>query len=51
MRGTHAFHSFYVFADELKKVFGTGPLGADAGRELLDLVQGSLSDTNYTIDT
>ena len=50
MSGTSACRSFRMFADEFRKVFGTGLLGADAGRELLDLVQGSQSITDYTID-
>ena len=49
-RGTHAFLSFQSFANELRRVFGTGPLGAKAGRKLLDLVQGSRPVTDYAID-
>ena len=49
-RGTHACHSFESFRNKLRRVFGTGPLGAEAGRELLDLVQGSRSVTDYAID-
>ena len=49
-RGTPACHSFQSFANELRRVFDTGPLGADAGRELLALVQGSRSVTDYAID-
>ena len=37
MRGTPACYSFPGFSDELRKGFGTGPLGADAGRKLVDL--------------
>ena len=43
-------HSCQSFANKLRRVFGTGPLGAEAGRELLDLVQGSHSVTDYAID-
>uniref|UniRef100_A0A8C4DQ98 ribonuclease H n=1 Tax=Dicentrarchus labrax TaxID=13489 RepID=A0A8C4DQ98_DICLA len=50
LRGTSACHSFQSFANELRRVFGTGSLGANAGRELLDLVQGSRSVTDFAID-
>uniref|UniRef100_A0A8C4GGX2 CCHC-type domain-containing protein n=1 Tax=Dicentrarchus labrax TaxID=13489 RepID=A0A8C4GGX2_DICLA len=50
LRGTSICHSFQSFANELRRVFGTGSLGADAGRELLDLVQGSRSVTDFAID-
>ena len=49
-RGTSACHSFRSFAEELRRVFGTGPLGAEAGRELLALFQGSRSVSDYAID-
>ena len=31
--GPHACHFFQSFANELRRVFGTGPLGAEARRE------------------
>ena len=40
-RGTPTCHSFQSFAEELRRVFGTGPLGAEAGRDLLALSQES----------
>ena len=48
-RGTPTCRSFQTFAEELRRVFGTGPLGAEAGRELLALSQGSRSQTTPLI--
>ena len=49
-RGTPTCRSFQTFVDKLRRVSGTGPLGAEAGRELLALSQGSRSVTDYAID-
>ena len=48
--GTPACRSFRNFAEELRRIFGTGPLGAEAGRELLALSQGSRSVSDYAIE-
>ena len=49
-RGTPVCRSFRSFAEELRRIFGTGPLGAEAGRELLALSQGSRSVSDYAIE-
>ena len=49
-RGTPTCRSFQTFAEELRRVFGTGPLGAEAGRDLFALSQGSRSVTDHAID-
>ena len=49
-RGTSACRSFRSFAEELRRVFGTGSLGSEAGRELLALSQGRRSVSEYAID-
>jgi hypothetical protein len=48
--GTPVCRSFHSFAEELRRIFGTGPLGAEAGRELLALSQGSRSVSDYAIE-